>query len=71
MWQWTRASLRIITRHPNRSPFVRITSGRRFKVRFPRAVPYELDGGARKPTRRLRIKVEPAAIHVCVPRSSA
>jgi hypothetical protein len=31
------------------------------------ATPYELDGGARKKAKRLKIRVEPAAITVCVP----
>ena len=30
-------------------------------------MPYELDGGDRKPTKHLKVRVEPAAITVCVP----
>jgi hypothetical protein len=36
-------------------------------LRLDRASPYELDGGARTKTRKLRVRVEPAAVCVCVP----
>jgi YegS/Rv2252/BmrU family lipid kinase len=67
LWQWTRALARTVTRKPERSPFVEITSGRRFSVRFDRAMTYELDGGDRKKTKRLDVEIEPAAVTVCVP----
>ena len=50
-----------------RSPFVHLTSGRRFSVRFASKVIYEIDGGDRKKTKRLKVKVDPGAITVCVP----
>jgi diacylglycerol kinase family enzyme len=67
IWQWTRALGRTVTRKPERSPFVELTSGRRFTVRFDRPVAYELDGGDRKKTKRLDVEVEPGAVTVCVP----
>jgi diacylglycerol kinase (ATP) len=67
IWQWTRALARTVTRKPERSPFVEVTTGRRFSVRFDRPTAYELDGGDRKKTKRLDVKVEPAAVTVCVP----
>jgi hypothetical protein len=30
-------------------------------------LPFELDGGARKKVRKLRVRVEPGAVRVCVP----
>jgi len=53
------------------SPFVETTTGRAFDVRLSKAVPYEIDGGVRKKTKRLKVKVEPGAITVCVPREEA
>jgi YegS/Rv2252/BmrU family lipid kinase len=49
------------------SPFVETTSGRAIDVRLQKAIPYEIDGGVRKKTKRLKCKVVPAAITVCVP----
>lgn len=46
-------------------------SGRRIRIRLDREMPYELDGGDRPATRSLKIDVEPAAVTVCVPPSSA
>ena len=51
----------------DRSPFVRMTMARRIDVRLERKLPYELDGGARKARKRLRIEIEPGAISVAVP----
>jgi diacylglycerol kinase (ATP) len=68
---WARVFGRIITGQPAKSKFVRITSGQRIKIRFDRPFPYELDGGDRKPVRKLKIKVQPASITVCVPPSGA
>jgi diacylglycerol kinase (ATP) len=50
------------------SPFVETTTGRRFDIRLNKALPYEIDGGARKKTKRLKCKVKPGAITICVPR---
>ena len=37
------------------------------KVRLDRKVLYELDGGDRKKTKSFKVKVEPAAVTICVP----
>jgi hypothetical protein len=37
-------------------------------IRLERPVPYVLDGGARRDTRRLQARSEPAAISVAAPR---
>jgi diacylglycerol kinase (ATP) len=66
-WQWLRALGRTAFGRPERSPFIRITTGRRIDVRLDQPMRYELDGGARKKTKRLRIEVEPAAVTACVP----
>ena len=64
---WSRVLLRTLRSHADRSPFVRIVSARSVRVRFDRPVPYELDGGDRPATDRLRIDLEPRAVAVCVP----
>ncbi len=53
------------------SPFVETTTGRRFDIRLDKALPYEMDGGIRKKTKRLRGKVKPGAITICVPQQEA
>jgi diacylglycerol kinase (ATP) len=64
---WVRTLGRSVIGDVERSPFVETTTGRTFDIRLDRAIPYEIDGGARKKTKRLTCKVEPGAITVCVP----
>jgi diacylglycerol kinase (ATP) len=66
-WQWSRTLAKTASGKATSSPFVETARGRKFDVRFSEPIPYELDGGDRKKTRRLRIKVRPAAVTVCVP----
>jgi len=49
------------------SPFVETTTGQAFDIRLDKARPYEIDGGVRKKTKRMKCKVVPGAITVCVP----
>jgi len=67
LWQWTRTLARTATGDASSSPFVQTARGRSFDIRFADPLPYELDGGDRKKTRRLRIKVHHEALTVCVP----
>lgn len=67
LWQWSRALASTASGKAAASPFVETARGRKFDVRFAHPIPYELDGGDRKKTRRLRVKVRPAAVTVCVP----
>jgi diacylglycerol kinase (ATP) len=66
-WQWSRTLARTVVGNAERSPFVQVAKGKAFDVRFSKKVVYELDGGDRKPKDRLRVKVRPAAVTVCVP----
>ncbi len=66
-WQWIRTLARTATGKAPESPFVEVARGRKIDVRFSRPVPYELDGGDRKKTRRLRVSVKSEAVMVCVP----
>jgi len=65
--QWARALVRTAAGAADRSPFVETTQARTIKVKLDRPVPYELDGGAKRATDRLKIRIEPAAVTVCVP----
>jgi YegS/Rv2252/BmrU family lipid kinase len=69
--EWSRVLLRSARTQPADSPFVRVVPARSVRVRFERPVPYELDGGDRPATDRLKIDVEPLAVSVCVPAVSA
>jgi len=65
--QWARVAGRTATGRPDRSPFIRTTRGDVFDITLDRKVPYELDGGDRKPRKRFSVTVAPAAILVAVP----
>lgn len=64
---WGRTLGRTVMSGPEGSPFVHLSSGQTFDVRLDRKRPYEIDGGDRKPTKRLRISTEPGAITLAVP----
>jgi diacylglycerol kinase (ATP) len=65
--QWARTFGRLALGHPERSPFAKVTQGTKFKIRFDQKVRFELDGGARPARRKLRVKVHPGSVTVCVP----
>jgi YegS/Rv2252/BmrU family lipid kinase len=65
--QWARALAVVALGHAARSPFVQVTRGRKIKIRFSRKQTYELDGGARPAVQKMRIKVQPGSVTVCVP----
>jgi diacylglycerol kinase (ATP) len=65
--QWVRTLGRIAVSRSDRSPFVEVARGRKVDVRLATPLLYELDGGEREPVSRLRVKVVPGALTVCVP----
>jgi YegS/Rv2252/BmrU family lipid kinase len=65
--QWTRALSRTALGNAEKSPFVHTTSAKRIDVTMAKSTPYELDGGDRPSTKRLKIRVETGAIAICVP----
>jgi diacylglycerol kinase (ATP) len=65
--QWLRALARTAVSSADRSKFVRTTKARTIRVRLDHKIPYELDGGDKKPKKRLDIDVQPGAVTVCVP----
>jgi diacylglycerol kinase (ATP) len=50
---------------------VQTTTGRSIDVRLNHRLPYELDGGDRKATKKLKIKVKPEAVTIAVPDENA
>lgn len=68
--QWARAFGRLAFGRSERSPFIRITRARKIVVRLATARTYELDGGARGATDRLKARVVPGGLTVCVPEES-
>lgn len=65
--QWARTLARTAIGTTGKSPFVQVTKAKKVRVELDRKVAYELDGGARKPTKVLKVKIEPGAITVRVP----
>jgi diacylglycerol kinase (ATP) len=65
---WVRTLSRSAIGDVEGSPFVETTSGEVFDVELGKAIPYELDGSVRKKTKRLKFKVRPEAITICVPK---
>lgn len=64
---WARVMGRVVTGRSDRSPLVRVGQGRSIDVRLASRRPYQLDGGDRPATKRLRVGIEPGALTVCVP----
>ncbi|MGH3397802.1 MAG: diacylglycerol/lipid kinase family protein [Streptosporangiaceae bacterium] len=65
--EWVRALGQVALGDAGESPFVQLTRGKQFEIKFDREQPYELDGGARHAVTELSIEVCPASISVCVP----
>ena len=68
--EWARLAGRAVQGRADASPYLSTTSGRRIDVRLSRLIPYELDGGARGTTKRLKIRIKEQAVTVCVPETS-
>jgi diacylglycerol kinase family enzyme len=69
VWQWLRVLSRVAGGHPQRSPFVEMTRGRKIVLRLSRPLPYELDGGDRGSAKRLKVRVVAGGLAVRVPPS--
>jgi diacylglycerol kinase family enzyme len=65
---WMRTLARTAVGHPERSPLVQATTAKKIKVKLNRKVLYEVDGGDREKVRSFTVKVQPAAITICLPR---
>jgi diacylglycerol kinase family enzyme len=69
--EWARTFGRLAVGDVEHSPFAEVTQGKKFRIRFDQKVHFELDGGARPARKKLRIKVRPGSVTVCVPPGSA
>ncbi len=65
--QWSRVMARVVSGRPEKTPLIQMTSGTKIDVHLDHQRPYELDGGARPATRRMKIRIEHAALPVCTP----
>lgn len=68
--QWARTVARTAIGTTAKSPFVQVTKAKKVRIELDRKVAYELDGGAREPTKLLKVKIQPDAITVRVPQQS-
>jgi YegS/Rv2252/BmrU family lipid kinase len=64
---WLRTLTRSMVSDPAKSPFIRTTTGTTIDVHMEEPLPYEMDGSERGTIRRMKTKVKPGAITVCVP----
>ena len=66
--EWLRVLGRVLgPGQVEKSPLVQSTKAKTIDVKFDNPVRYEIDGGARSKTRRLKVRVRPGALVVCVP----
>ena len=65
---WVRTLARTAVGRAESSPLVRATSAKKIEVKLSRKVLYEVDGGDRKMVKSFTVKVQPAAITICLPR---
>jgi diacylglycerol kinase (ATP) len=69
--QWARLFGKAVISHAENSSLLTTTSGRKVTIELAHKQAYELDGGDRPKTKKLKIRVRPHAISLCVPESSA
>jgi YegS/Rv2252/BmrU family lipid kinase len=65
---WARTLARTAVGQAERSPLVQVTSATKIKVKLNRKVLYEVDGGDREKVKSFTVKVQPAAITICLPK---
>jgi diacylglycerol kinase (ATP) len=65
--QWAGVLKGLVTGKAERSKKVTTGRGHRVSIKLVKKLPYELDGGARPAAKRLRVRVDPRAVRVCVP----
>lgn len=65
--EWLRVFLEVAKGGNAGTALLERTRARKINIKLGKARPYELDGGARPPARRLKVRIEAAAVTVCVP----
>jgi diacylglycerol kinase (ATP) len=68
--EWAGMIARAVVGTASKSPHALTTKVHSVRIKLDRKVPYELDGGDRKKTKKLHIEVEPDAVQICVPNSA-
>jgi len=63
---WVRTLARTAVGDAEGSPLVQATSAKKIKVKLNRKVLYEVDGGDREKVKSFTVKVQPAAITICL-----
>ena len=67
VWQWLRTLTRASVGDADKSPLVQMTQATKITVETRKRLPYELDGGARPKTNKLRVHVVAHAVTIRVP----
>jgi YegS/Rv2252/BmrU family lipid kinase len=65
--EWAETVARAVVGTVSKSPHAFTTKAHSVRIKLDRKVLYEIDGGDRKKTRKLRVEVEPQAVQICVP----
>jgi diacylglycerol kinase (ATP) len=65
---WMRTLARTAAGHAESSPLVQATTAKKINVKLNRKVLYEVDGGDREKVKAFKIKVQAAAVTVCLPK---
>jgi diacylglycerol kinase (ATP) len=66
-WEWLRVFLEIAKGGDSGSELLERTRAKKIDIKLRKKRPYEIDGGIRPPTRRLKVRIDAAAVTVCVP----
>jgi diacylglycerol kinase family enzyme len=64
---WVRVGARAVFGRIDHSPFVQMTSAASLRIKLDHKLPWQLDGGDRKPRKRLEMSVLPCRIPIMVP----
>jgi YegS/Rv2252/BmrU family lipid kinase len=65
--QWARVLTRAVAGTTSKAKHVEMTSARKISINLKSKRLYQVDGGDRQKVKKLKIRVEPAALQVCVP----
>jgi diacylglycerol kinase family enzyme len=65
--KWARVLTRAVAGTTSKAKYVEMTSARKISIDLKSKRLYQVDGGDRQKVKKLKIRVEPAALQVCVP----
>jgi diacylglycerol kinase (ATP) len=64
---WLRVGVRAALGRIESSPLVQITPATKVRIKLDRKMPWEVDGGARPPTKTFKVSVLPGRVPILVP----